>query len=60
MTNVTLNKHLLVGTRYVISYKTFESAVTFFLIRNRVLAKIKKTIILHTKWWKRLEIPGFI
>ena len=39
MTNVTLNKYLLVGTWDVIIYKTIKSAITLLLIRNRVLTK---------------------
>ena len=36
LTNATLNKHLLVGTWYI---NSFKSATTLILIRNRVLAK---------------------
>ena len=60
LTNVTLNKYLLVGTWHVILYhNTFKSAITFYLIKHRVLAKKRKqesSTQNGRKVWKILDL----
>ena len=60
LTNVTLNKYLLVGTWHVILYhNTFKSAITFYLIKHRVLAKKRKqesSTQNGIKVWKILDL----
>ena len=51
MTNVTLNKHLLVGTWHVIFYNTFKSTKRSFYKKVGKSKRIRKlAIVLHTDW----------